>query len=95
MAFWEDSKKVHNKDVRVQIPITPTRALTIYKAQGQTLDHVFVRIKSLKEGKSKNYRHKFGLLYTAFTRVKEFLHLRISQYPDDLLLRTKITPTSI
>ena len=93
MVYREDSKGFHKKDIRTQIPITPTRALTIYKSQGQTLERVLVRVKSLKDGNPQNYKHKFGLLYTAFSRVKEICNLRITHYPKDLLSRTTISYT--
>ena len=70
-----DAKTPDYDSVRTQIPITPTRALTFYKAQGLTLDRVFVRIKSRKKNK---YKHKFGLLYTGFSRVRDFNHLRMT-----------------
>ena len=72
--------------VRTQIPITPTRALTFYKAQGLTLERVFVRINSIRNGKPYKYRHKFGLLYTGFSRVRDFLHLRMTYHSRSLRL---------
>ena len=64
--------------VRTQIPITPTRALTFYKAQGLTLDRVLVRINSIRNGRPVKYKHTFGLLYTGFSRVRDFNHLRMT-----------------
>ena len=63
---------------------TPTRALTFYKAQGLTLAKVLVRIKSIRNGKEYEYRHKFGLLYTAFSRVRDMNDLRITHHTRDL-----------
>ena len=77
------------ESIRTQIPITPTRALTFYKAQGLTLERVFVRINSIRNGKPYKYRHKFGLLYTGFSRVRDFLHLRMTYHSRSLRLPSR------
>ena len=76
--------------MRTQISITPTRALTYYKAQGLTLERVLVRIQSERDGRKHKYRHKFGLLYTAFSRVKDFEHLRITEHTRELRPRDSV-----
>ena len=50
-VYFDDGNIVDYDSVRTQIPITPTRALTFYKAQGLTLDRVLVRINSFRKGK--------------------------------------------
>ncbi len=86
LRYYDDGKDKDFEAVRTQIPITPTRALTYYNAQGLTLERVLARIDSITGGQHHKYRHKFGLLYTAFSRVKEFDHLRITHHSRELQL---------
>ncbi len=86
MYFDDGKRKQPRYDaMRTQIPLTPMRAITVYKAQGQTLKRVLIRIKTKDQARQQPYRHKFGLLYTAFSRVKSLKDMRITHFPKDLL----------
>ena len=64
---------------RTQIPIVVAKALTTWKAQGMSLDKIYVHVSSR--------RNKNGLLYTAISRVTNPEGLLISAFEEDLLYR--------
>ena len=53
---------------RMQVPLLPAWALTVHKAQGMTLDKVYLDARSLWEE---------GQLYAGSTRVRRFFDQRI------------------
>ena len=63
--------------VRTQIPITATRALTFYKAQGLTLDRVFIRINSVRKGKIYKYNRYFKKLIVRVLIIQELIKFQL------------------
>lgn len=56
---------------RHQIPIALTRALTHHKAQGMSLDQIYVKLYNTSASGVSRLHNNFGILYTAVNRCKD------------------------
>ena len=60
-----------SRSARHQIPIALTRALTHHKAQGMSLDQIYVKLYNTSASGVARLHNNFGILYTAISRCKE------------------------
>ena len=59
-----------SRSARQQIPIALTRALTHHKAQGMSLDKIYIKLYNTSSRGVTRLHNKFGILYTALSRGK-------------------------
>jgi hypothetical protein len=57
-----------SRSARHQIPIALTRALTHHKAQGMSLDKIYIKLYNTSSRGVTRLHNKFGILYTALSR---------------------------
>lgn len=57
-----------SRSARHQIPIALTRALTHHKAQGMSLDKIYIKLYNTSRRGVTRLHNKFGILYTALSR---------------------------
>lgn len=80
---WEDSGwKVEKLATRTQVPLIPAWALSIHKAQGQTLDRVKVDLDRIFE---------MGQAYVALSRATTMDGLQVLNFdPDKIMVHPKV-----
>ena len=64
-------KGEQSRSARRQIPIALTRALTHHKAQGMSLDKIYIKLYNASSRGVTRLHNNFGILYTALSRAKK------------------------
>ncbi len=70
-ASMTTDKGTESRSVRHQIPIALTRALTHHKAQGMSLDKIYVKLYNTSARGKQRLHNNFGILYTALSRCTD------------------------
>ena len=74
------------RSARHQIPIAMTRALTHYKAQGMSLEKIYIKLYNTSSRGTARLHNKQGILYTSLSRcMKPAINLLIEYFKPDVL----------
>ena len=71
IASMTTDKGTESRSARHQIPIALTRALTHHKAQGMSLEKIYVKLYNTSARGKQRLHNNFGILYTALSRCTD------------------------
>ena len=87
IATMTNDSRLQSRSARHQIPISLTRALTTHKAQGMSLDKIYIRLTATSARGTTRLYNAPGQIYTALSRISEDPHrnLLIEKFDAELL----------
>ena len=71
IASMSTERGTEARSARHQIPIALTRALTHHKAQGMSLEKIYVKLYNANASGTQRLHNNFGILYTALSRCTD------------------------